>query len=222
MFFQPEFLDFFIELAPNNHKDWFDEHRTRYENYVKLPFRNFVEHMILEMGKIDPVFKGLEAKDCIFRINRDIRFSKDKTPYKTNLSAVIAPEGKKSKAINGIYFELGPEKMSVYAGVYEADKDDIYFIREGIATQADRFRSLYSAPEFIQVFGTVKGEKNKIIPKEFQAAAEKEPLLFNKQWYFYRDFEPETIFNKDLDAILIDCYMASRPLDIFFNELIKK
>ena len=70
------------------------------------------------MAKKDKAFDGLEAKDCIFRINRDIRFSKDKTPYKMMVSAVVAPKGKKSKAVNGVYFELGPEYLRVYGGVY--------------------------------------------------------------------------------------------------------
>lgn len=221
-FFQKDFLDFFIELAPNNNKDWFDLNRKRYENSVKEPFKKFVNHIICKLAEIDPAFKELEAKDCIFRINRDIRFSKDKQPYKMQVSAVVSPLGKKSKAINGVYFELGPEHLRVYGGVYEIDKDDLLAVREGIAENIAEFQKTYNNPLFVKTFGELKGEKNKIIPKELKLAAEKEPLIFNKQWYFYTQFEPERILIDNLDETIINCYKAGRPVEEFFNKLIKK
>jgi uncharacterized protein (TIGR02453 family) len=221
-FFTPDFLQFFIELAPNNHKDWFDLNRKRYEKSVKEPFKDFVEHMIKEIAKTDASFKDLEAKDCIFRINRDIRFSKDKTPYKMNVSAVVAPEGKKSKAVNGVYFEFGPEHVRVYGGVYEIDKDDLLTVREGIANDLKGFQEAYSNPRFKKVFGTILGEKNKVIPKELKEAAEKEPLIFNKQWYFYAQFDAETVLDPKLDQLLLDCFEAGKPVEHYFNKLIKR
>lgn len=221
-FFTPDFLQFFIELAPNNHKDWFDLNRKRYEKSVKEPFKDFVEHMIKEIAKTDASFKDLEAKDCIFRINRDIRFSKDKTPYKMNVSAVVAPEGKKSKAVNGIYFEFGPEHVRVYGGVYEIDKDDLLTVREGIANDLQGFQAAYSNPSFKKVFGTILGEKNKVIPKELKEAADKEPLIFNKQWYFYAQFDAETVLDPKLDQLLLDCFEAGKPVEHYFNKLIKR
>lgn len=221
-FFQKEFLDFFIELAPNNHKDWFDLNRKKYENFVKDPFKKFVDHLIKKMAENDSAFNDLESKDCIFRINRDIRFSADKTPYKMMVSAVIAPNGKKSKAVNGVYFELGPEKMTVYGGIYEIDKDDLLTVREGIAKDISKFQKAYNHPTFKKVFGDILGDKNKIIPKDLQEAAKIEPLIFNKQWYFYTEFEPETILKDNLDEIILNCYDAGRPVEEFFNELIKR
>lgn len=221
-FFKPAFLEFFIELAANNNKDWFDLNRKRYENFVKEPFKDFVQHLIREVSKIDSSFKDLEAKDCIFRINRDIRFSQDKTPYKMYLGAVIAPEGKKSKAINGVYIELGPEHMRVYGGVYEIDKEDLLTVREGIAADPEKFQDAYNDPRFKKVFGKILGEKNKVLPKDLKEAAEQEPLIYNKQWYFYAEFEPETILKDDLDKIVIDCFKAGKPVEDYFNGMIKR
>ena len=221
-FFTPDFLQFFIELAPNNHKDWFDLNRKRYEKSVKEPFKDFVEHMIKEIAKTDVSFKDLEAKDCIFRINRDIRFSKDKTPYKMNVSAVVAPEGNKSKAVNGIYFEFGPEHVRVYGGIYEIDKDDLLTVREGIANDLKGFQEAYTNPRFKKVFGTILGEKNKVLPKELKEAAEKESLIFNKQWYFYAQFDAETVLDPKLDQLLLDCFEAGKPVEHYFNKLIKR
>jgi uncharacterized protein (TIGR02453 family) len=222
-FFTEDFLQFFIELAPNNNKDWFDLNRKRYEQNIKNPFKNFVQLLIDRLAEQDVVFKDLEAKDCIFRVNRDIRFSNDKSPYKLMVSAVIAPQGKKSKAVNGVYFEFGPEHVRVYGGIYEIDKEDLLVVREGIAADLEGFRKVYTDERFIKVFGgIIHGEKNKIIPKELKSAAEVESLIFNKQWYFYAEFESEAILREDLDELILNCYNAGRPIENFFNKLIKR
>jgi len=221
-FFNQDFLQFFIDLAPNNNKDWFDVNRKRYENNVKEPFKKFVQHVINEIAKKDSSFKDLEAKDCIFRINRDIRFSKEKSPYKMMVSAVVAANGKKSKAVNGVYFEFGPEHVRVYGGVYEIDKEDLLTVREGIAGDILAFQKAYNNPIFKKMFGNILGDKNKIIPKELKEAAEKEPLIYNKQWYFYTQFDPEIVLDEKLDQLILNCYEAGRPVDDFFNKLINR
>ena len=220
--FNKDFLQFFIDLAPNNNKDWFDLNRKRYENSVREPFRNFVQSVIEAIAADHPEFKGLEAKDCMFRINRDIRFSNDKTPYKMMMSAVVAPEGKKSKAINGVYFEFGPEHVRVYGGIYEIDKEDLQSIREGIANNLSKFRSTYTNKEFVDLYGEIRGEKNKLLPKELKEASAEEPLIFNKQWYFYTQFEPEVILKEDLKELILECYRIGQPVENFFNELIHR
>lgn len=221
-FFTEEFLQFFIDLAPNNNKAWFDENRWRYEEFVREPFKEFVAHMIEKIASKQKEFKGLEPKDCIFRINRDIRFSKDKTPYKMMVSAVIAPEGKKSRAINGVYIELGPEHLRVYGGIYEIDKDDLLTVREGIASDRKAFQKLYNTKAFKEMYGELLGEKNKIIPKHLKEAAEMEPLIYNKQWYFYTEFDPEVILQDDLDEIILNCYKVGQPIENYFNKLIRR
>jgi uncharacterized protein (TIGR02453 family) len=221
-FFTADFLEFFIELAPNNNKDWFDLNRKRYESIVREPFRHFVQHLIDTLALTQPEFKGLEAKDCVFRINRDIRFSKDKTPYKMNVSAVISPNGKKSQAVNGVYFELGPEHVRVYGGVYEIDKDDLLAVREGIAANLEAFKAAYTDKQFVRTFKNIIGEKNKIIPKDLRDAAEVEPLIFNKQWYFYAQFDAEDVLRDDLDQVILKCYEAGKPVESFFSKLIQR
>ena len=221
-FFTEDYLLFFQELAANNHKEWFDENRKRYERSVKEPFKAFTQHLIDELAKKEPAFKELKASDCIFRINRDIRFSKDKTPYKTMCSAVISPQGKKSSSIHGIYFELGPEHVRAYGGVYEIEKEDLLALREGIADNLAEFRKLYTNKEFKAVFGEIHGEKNKKIDKHLHEAAQEEAFIFNKQLYFYSTFEPQTLLNPDLDQVLLHCYNVGRPLELFFNQFIQR
>ena len=221
-FFTADFIQFFIDLAPNNHKDWFDENRSRYEDNVREPFKKFVGHLISELNKVNPNFKDLEPKDCIFRINRDIRFSKDKTPYKMNVSALMAVGGKKNYMGEGVYIELGPEHVRVYSGLYEVDKEALLQLREGIAQNLSEFKKLYSDKKFESAFGSIRGDQNKIIPKELREAAEKENLIFNKQFYYFAEFQPEKILDKDFDKTVIELYQTARPMEQFFSELLKR
>ena len=95
-YFTQDFIDFFQELSANNHREWFHANKKRYEQQVKVPFQSFVQLMIDRVQEVDRNVV-LTPKDAIFRINRDIRFSADKTPYKTNVSAIISSGGKKDK-----------------------------------------------------------------------------------------------------------------------------
>lgn len=219
-YFGPEFNAFFRELAPNNQKDWFDENRKRYEQHVKIPFQKFVQAAIQEVSLLNPAVKDLEPKDAIFRINRDIRFSKDKSPYKLQMSAVIGPGGKKNFAGNGLYFELTPEHVRFYAGIYEANKDQLLAVRQGIAANLDTFQKLYRAPEFVNLFGEIRGAKNKILPKELKSLGEKEPLLYNKQFYFFCEHSEKLTESEDLMSKLLEAYRVAQPLQNFFSKLV--
>jgi len=221
-FFDQELLNFFIELAPNNHKDWFDENRKRYENSVKEPFKSFVNQIITKISAKNPAFEGLEAKNCIFRINRDVRFSKDKQPYKLQVSAVVTPGGKKNKTGNGVYFEIGPERLRVYGGIFEIEKDDLNELRIGISENLDEFKNLYTNKEFIKIYGEIRGSKNKILPKELKEFGALEPLILNKQFYFFTEFTPETILIDNLDELILECYQVGKPIQDFFNKLINE
>jgi uncharacterized protein (TIGR02453 family) len=218
-YFTPDYLEFFKELAANNHKDWFDANRKRYESVVRDPFKNFVSDLIHEMAKTDQEL-NLEAKDAIFRINRDIRFSKDKTPYKLNNSAIISPEGRKNKNHPGVYIEFGPEKLGFYGGIYMPSPAEIQKVRTYMLNHREELDAILSAPEFRESFGEVHGERSKRIPKEFVDAAEAQPLLWNKQWYYYSHLSPDVILGDDLMDVLLDLRSKSLPMKTFLSEAI--
>lgn len=217
-YFSSEFNAFFRELAPNNHKEWFDENRSRYEKHVKKPFQEFVRAAIDEMEKVNPAIKGLEPKDAIFRINRDVRFAKDKSPYKIQMSAVVGPGGKKNYTGNGLYFEFTPEHVRFYSGVYEADKDTLQAVRNSIAQNLNEFKSCYTNPDFKNLFGEIRGEKNKVLPKELKESGEQEPLLFNKQFYFFCEHPESLIESDDLMQKLLEAYRVAQPIQNFFSK----
>jgi uncharacterized protein (TIGR02453 family) len=218
--FTNEFPAFFKSLTKNNSTDWFDKNRKTYETCVKKPFHAFVEEMIARIQKHDPSVK-VKASDCIFRINKDIRFSKDKTPYNTHMSANISPQGRKSKEDPGIYFQLGADKIAVYGGAYMLEKDSLANVRKAIAKNPAGFDKLINAPAFKKKFGPIQGEKNKVLPPDLKAAAEKYPLVANKSFYFTAELSGKEITSPKLADLLMDYYAAAKPVNDYLAKAMK-
>jgi uncharacterized protein (TIGR02453 family) len=218
--FTPDFNKFFIELAPNNNKEWFDANRKRYELSVKEPFEGFVAEVIKQVTKVDPKVT-ITPREAIFRINRDVRFSKDKAPYKSRMSAVVAAGGRKDHSSGGIYFEIGPENVAFYGGQYMPDKDQLQRIREHIAANLAQFKKLRTAKTFVEHFGEIQGEKNKIVPKEFKDVLGKEPLIANKQFYFMAELPPKHVTSPKLVALLMEHYKAMKPMNDFLAAALR-
>lgn len=218
--FSPDFIAFFKELASNNNKDWFDQNRERYETVVREPFKIFVQELISRMNEIDSSI-AIQPKDAIFRINRDIRFAKDKSPYKINRSAIISPNGRKDKTTPGLYFEFTPEYVRIYGGVYQLTTAQVLDVRNTIANDLKGFGKLIMAKDFQDSYGEIKGEKAKRIPKELKELAEEQDLIFNKNWYYYMELPPETILDKDLADIMIESYLKAEPVIEFFSKILK-
>ncbi len=207
---------FFMDLAPNNNSEWFNENRKRYEKDVKIPFHNLVADLITQLTKIDKNLEGTKPSDCIFRINRDIRFSKDKTPYKLSMSAAIAPGGRKNMSYPGFYFEATPEGINIYGGVYMAEKQQLEAIRNLITNNLKPFETLIAEPDFKKKYGgEILGEKQVRLAPEFKEAAQKQPLIFNKQFYFKAVLDESCLTKDNLIDILTDYFKAARPVSAF-------
>ena len=119
----------------------------------------------------------------------------------------------------GMYLELGAESCSVYSGVYLPEKEALHQIRSNIASNPKRLDKAINHPDFIKTFGSVQGEKNKILPPEFKAAAVIQPLIFNKQFYVQHVFEPELALEPGLDLYIIDVWKKAHD---FNNALLAK
>ena len=220
-YFTEEYLNFFKELAANNNKDWFDLHRKRYEQHVREPFKIFVRDLIDALNEQGAGIE-LEPKHFIFRINRDIRFSKDKTPYKLHFSAALSKYGRKDWDHPSLYVQLDPEHARIYSGLYKPGKEALLAIREKIASEPKRFEQALEHTAFTSTFGEVHGEKNKIIPKHLKEDAKEQPLMYNKGWYYFAKYDPEIILKDDLIEFVVKHYLASQPLDSFFEDAVNK
>jgi len=217
--FSPDFMQFYKDLAANNDRDWFLANKKRYESSVKQPFETFIKLLIARM-KVEQPTLDPDPKNAIFRINRDVRFSKDKTPYKLQSSAIISPGGKKDMVSPGLYLEVGPEKVAVYGGIYMPEKPQLEAIRAHLAANLDQFDQFLQAKEFKQVFGTLHGEKNKKLPPELQAAAAKQPLIYNKGFYFFHHMPAETMLAPDFIDQVLQRYAVGKPMAEFLFKAI--
>lgn len=218
-YFSPDYLEFFKELAANNNKEWFDINRKRYETVVREPFKNFIGELIDELSQRHDSLDIL-PKDAIFRINRDIRFSKDKTPYKLNNSALISKAGRKDKNYPGVYLELGPEKLAFYGGVYMPDTKLTHKIRVYMNEHSDELNAIIDEENFKSSFGGIHGDKSKRIPKELKDAATRQPLIMNKQWYYFSHLPPEVITSEDLMNQILDLDKKAAPMKEFLTRAI--
>jgi uncharacterized protein (TIGR02453 family) len=215
-FFNEDFLVFFMDLAPNNNKDWFDINRQRYLKSIKAPFEAFVTHLISKMNKDYPL-GDLKASDCIFRINKDVRFSKDKTPYKLQTSALIKKGGKKAMHEAGLYIEFGPEFLQIYTGVYMPEKDQLERIRQSIAKSPDQFKKIIDQADFKKYFGTPKGERSKILPAPLKAAAANCEWIYNKQFYLQHTVDAEKILEPGIDDYILKVFKVAKKYNEFLE-----
>lgn len=181
---------------------------------------NFLQDLFEEIKKHDKGFK-VEAKDCIARINRDIRFSKDKTPYNTHYTAFASRGGKKNKGIPGIFLRFGPEETGIMGGCYMPPKEQLSGIRKTISSDIPKFRKLIRAKDFVAKFGGIIGEEHKRIPPEFRAAHEKEPLIAKKQLYYVAQREPELVLSKDLIREIMFYWHTARPINEYLTKAIQ-
>lgn len=214
-----DFNSFFIELASNNRKDWFDQNRERYYSSVKIPFENLIQLVSDAIQNEEPDFK-VDTKKAIFRINRDIRFSKDKTAYKLNRSAFLSPYGRKDNR-SGLYIQIGPEKVRIGGGVFSPEKGELMNIREYIAHNPKSFEKAINDEKFKAFYGVLRGEENKRLndPLLTKAAA-KEPLIFRKQFYYMAEFPPEYVTRPDLVKIIVDHWRAAIHVSDFLKKAI--
>jgi uncharacterized protein (TIGR02453 family) len=218
-YFSEDFFHFFFELSQSNNKDWFDANRKRYEREIKKPFYLFSQDLA------EQIKHNLGAKDVFmkrFRINRDIRFSKDKTPYKTHVAAMIRARDVKNMGAPGFYVHFGLDGSFMGGGAYQPDKNQLQAIRQSIVSNPKSFYKLVENEDFVNMYGEIKGEKNKRLPKEFNEPAQKHPILFNKQFYFMKEYqESEWLMKDDLLDFVIQHFEVQRLLMDWLDQAIE-
>lgn len=159
-------LKFLKDLRQNNNKPWFDENKTQYQ-HAKEDFETLVQQIIDGLGRMDANLEGLKVKDCVFRIYKDVRFSKDKTPYKANMGASFSRGGKKSPYA-GYYFHLEPGGNSFAGGgIWMPEAPVIKKIRQEIDYNFSEFQGVVGQKEFIRYFGKVNGDTLKTAPQGY-------------------------------------------------------
>lgn len=212
------FFEFFVGLSGNNNRTWFEEHKADFVRHVKTPFYNLVEAVIAEMQEVDPTLVT-SAKEATFRIYRDVRFSKDKTPYKTHMAAHITHGERAQTGPTGLYVEVGSNGALVGGGVYQPSTAQLLLVRDLLMHEGKTFRSLLNDKQFKKYFPDgIVGDKHKVIAKEFRAAAELEPLIYNKQFLWMANLTKGELMNANAAHHIASHYRVAKPLSDFFAK----
>jgi uncharacterized protein (TIGR02453 family) len=214
----PQILQFLQKLEKNNNKIWMDEHRSEYLD-AKTSFEEFVDELLVEMKSIDKNLDTLTAKDCTFRINRDVRFSKNKNPYKNNMSAYFNQNGKKGIGA-GYYFHLEPKKCFVACGIWMPANDELKKIRQEIDYNLDELKSMMKKTEFKKQFENGLAQSDKLVraPKGYEEDNEAIEFLKLKSFIVQKIINDETLLPKDIKKNIIAIMKAGKPLVEFINR----
>jgi uncharacterized protein (TIGR02453 family) len=211
-------FDFLSGLRKNNNKEWFDGNRKIYME-VKYNFESFVQAAINSITDFEPILKGLEASSCIFRINRDIRFSSDKSPYKSHLGAYIVRGGRKNgDRFAGYYIHIEPGHSLIAGGAHLPSSAWLSSIRERIDEQPEKLRSIVNDPVFIKYFGKIEGEKLKSAPKGFAKDNPNIELLKYKSYFVVNEVPDKEVIDPGYLQQLIKTIKVMKPLNDFLNN----
>ena len=211
-------LDFLKKLKTNNNRDWFEKNKTAYLA-AKESFETLVESMVPAIHKFDKqISKDLKAKDCTFRIYKDVRFSKDKSPYKTNMGAVFNPGGKKS-AVAGYYLHIEPGNSFFGGGVYMPEADKLNAIRQEIDYHQKEFLKLMQAADFKKFYkGLSDEDKLKNPPKGYDKEHPLLDILKNKHFIVSHAISDKQLLDKNNTALIAEGFKAMHPLMRFLRR----
>jgi uncharacterized protein (TIGR02453 family) len=210
-------LNFLKDLEKNNNRDWFTENKTRYQSEHQ-EIIEFADALLVKMNEHD-VIETPSGKKSLFRIYRDVRFSKDKSPYKTHWAggftrATAARRG-------GYYFHIKPGDQSFIGGGFWApNKEDLLRIREEIATDSSELREIIADPTFVKMFKKLDGDQLKTAPKGFDKDHPDIDLLRYKQFIFMRNLTDEEVLSPDFIDTLNDTFKAMRPFFDYMSDVL--
>ncbi len=212
-------IQFLNELSENNNREWFQINKKWYdESREKVLF--LTEVVINEIRKFDPDVPLLEPKDCLFRIFRDVRFSNDKRPYKTNFGSFIAKGGRKSMHA-GYYFHIEPSGSFVGGGIYMPAAEPLKAIRQYIAENGEEFLSLINSKNFIKVYPEMMDDKLKTAPKGYSPDHEFINLLKYKSFAFSSQFDKSQILADNFIEKLVHSFKTLHPVNRFLNDALE-
>ena len=215
-------FQFLKDLKENNNRDWFNDNKDRYES-ARAEVEDFVNGLIPRIAKFDRQVAHQTAKDCMFRIFRDVRFSKDKSPYKTHFGAHISGVAKRSEVHTraGYYLHLGPGESMLAGGAYLPPTPWLTAIRETIAGDGSGFRKILKAKSFKEHFGEIEGDKLKKAPRDFPSDHPEVELLKLKSFLAVHKCPDKLVIGEDFPAHAGKVFQAMSPLNDYLNGAMK-
>ena len=208
-------VDFLASLREHNNREWFQNNKSSYDT-LRARFVDDVERLIALLSQHDDQLRGLQAKDCIYRIYRDIRFSSDKTPYKTYFSAYMARGGRKSVRA-GYYLHIEPGNIALSGGIWCPEPRLIKALRQAIYDNIDEWKSIVEAPVFKQHYAQFVGETLKIVPRGFPREGEHSEWLKRKDYTVWSVQPDAFITEPDWVEQAAEKLLLIKPMNDFLN-----
>jgi uncharacterized protein (TIGR02453 family) len=209
-------LNFLKSLKRNNNREWFQEHRLTYDESVKLPMLQLIDALSKEFADFAPEIQA--SPRSLFRIYRDTRFSKDKTPFKTHVAASFSVKGFDRHEGAGFYFHIAPTELWIGGGIYRPPADELRTVRDHIAAHHDRLAKIVEAREFKKLFGTLQGEQSSRMPRGYSADHPAQHYLRFKDVLAARELQPADSTKPKFFEILVESFRGMHPLVRFLNE----
>ncbi len=212
-------IDFLKKLKKNNNREWFHKNKSLYED-AKYDFEVLVFELIQKIAEYDESVSGLEPKDCMFRIYKDVRFSKDKTPYKTNIGASINKGGRKAPNA-GYYVHIDPSEYFLGSGLYMPMPDKLLAVRNKIAARPGEFKNIIEGKEFKKYYGKLwEGDSLKTSPKGFDKDHPMTEYLKMKSFIGGHTVSEEKVLSKNYADYAAKVFKVIKPLNDFLNGAI--
>ena len=218
---QQSTLDFIKDLQQNNDRDWFNQNKPRYEA-AKQDFETLLTTILEKASAFEPGLKGQVAKDTVFRIYRDVRFSSDKRPYKEHICAYLAEGGRKT--INpGYYLHINPGNQSYLAnGLWYPPAPELKAVRQEIDYNFDEFKSILENPKFKKQFPEIEGDKLKTNPKGYDFENPAIELLRYKSWGVSHPFSDADILSENFADTVVSLMKTAKPMIDFLMRPMKE
>lgn len=214
-----DILDFLKKLSANNNREWFLLNKSKYEA-SKTELEAIVADLLKEISAFDTDIKFVSPKDCVFRIYKDVRFSHDKTPYKTNMGAIIRKGGRGGPNYAGYYLHFEPGGCFLAGGIWMPEAPLLKAIRTEILYNSDSYLKIINDKQFKKFFGVVDGDKLVNAPKDFPKDFEHIDLLKLKSYAMMHYYDPSKMTQKELVAYITKVFRLMKPYNDFLNHVV--
>jgi uncharacterized protein (TIGR02453 family) len=219
--FSPQALTFLRNLKRNNRREWFEPRKTEYEKLIKLPMLELIGCLNQEFARFAPNYVTPPQK-ATYRIYRDTRFSKDKSPYKTHISAIF-PHNRASKKEGAVfYFHFTEKELLVFGGVYMPEPDELLAYRNLLQERYGELREILQDAKLRRMLGGLQGEQLSRMPKGFPLDHPAESLLRGKQWYLENTLDVRTVTSPKLLRELAKHFEVMAPMVEFLNQALTR
>jgi uncharacterized protein (TIGR02453 family) len=215
--FSPKAITFLRGLKRHNTREWFLERKAVYERELRAPMVALVEQLDREFRAFAPDLIA-SPKVSLFRIHRDTRFSEDKSPYKTQVSAVFPSRALSKNGGAGLYFEINPQTVWMGGGLYKPTTAQIHAVREHLAANLTRYRSIVEAPGFRTILGGIEGDLLQRVPRGFDKQHPAATELRRKQFLVSQEHPVRLATTPEFYPLLLKVFRAAAPLVHFLNE----